>query len=97
MEDDPASRPYRTTPVFDETSLPAALRRDHRAKAGVWGLIRVLEGEVVLTVIEPRDERRLTPQHSGVILPGQPHFVTPSEPMRMQIGFYHHHPDIARG
>src|SRR3546814_1000811 len=38
--------PYRSTPVFDETSLPAALRGEHRTKAGVWGLIRVLEGKI---------------------------------------------------
>ena len=25
--------PYRSTPVFDETTLPAALRREHRTKA----------------------------------------------------------------
>ncbi len=37
--------PYRSTAVFDETTLPDSLRREHRTKAGVWGVIRVLEGE----------------------------------------------------
>src|SRR3546814_2805171 len=45
--------PYRSTPVFDETSLPAALRGEHRTKAGVWGLIRVLEGKLQLNIIDP--------------------------------------------
>lgn len=41
----PSSKvPYKRTPIFDETTLPAELRREHRTKAGVWGLIRVLEG-----------------------------------------------------
>ena len=31
---------YKSTPVFDETTLPAGLRREHRTKAGVWGIIR---------------------------------------------------------
>jgi tellurite resistance-related uncharacterized protein len=36
------SLPYKTTPVFDENTLPGGLRKDHRTKAGVWGIIRVL-------------------------------------------------------
>ncbi|MGC2189855.1 MAG: DUF1971 domain-containing protein, partial [Candidatus Sulfotelmatobacter sp.] len=43
----PSSKvPYRCTPIFDETTLPAGLRREHRTKAGVWGVIRVLEGRL---------------------------------------------------
>ncbi|MHA6770286.1 serpin family protein [Sphingobium ummariense] len=30
--------PYRSTPLFDEATLPAALRSEHRTKAGVWGV-----------------------------------------------------------
>ncbi len=95
MEDAPLSRPYRTTPVFDETSLPAALRREHRTKAGAWGVIRVLEGEVIYSIIEPAAEQRLTPERPGLILPGQVHFVTPVGPMRMQVEFYDHSPVMA--
>lgn len=94
-EDGPASEPYRTTPVFDETSLPAALRREHRTKAGAWGVIRVLEGEVVYTTIEPMEEQRLSPDRPGLILPEQAHFVTPAGPMRMQVEFYDHPPVLA--
>lgn len=32
--------PYKSTPVSDENTLPAWLRREHRTKAGVWGSIR---------------------------------------------------------
>ncbi len=80
--------PYRITPVFDETTLPAGLRGEHRTKAGVWGVIRVLEGELLLTILEPPAEHRLSPAASGVILPEQPHFVTPVGAMRMQVEFY---------
>ena len=86
--------PYRSTPVFDETSLPAALRREHRTKAGAWGLIRVLEGEVIYTVLDPPGEQRLTPERPAVILPQQPHFVTPVGKIRMQVEFYDRHPDV---
>jgi len=30
--------------VFNEATLPAGLRREHRTKAGASGVIRVLEG-----------------------------------------------------
>jgi tellurite resistance-related uncharacterized protein len=94
MEEAPSLTPYRTTPVFDENSLPAGLRRDHRTKVGVWGVIRILEGELVLTVLDPPGEQRLTPEQCGLILPDQPHFVTPSGPMRMQVEFYQAPPAI---
>jgi len=92
MGNAPVSEPYRTTPVFDETSLPAGLRGEHRTKAGTWGVIRVLEGEVIYTIIESAEEQRLTPERPGVIHPNQAHFVTPAGPMRMQVEFYDHPP-----
>ena len=94
MEGAQVSQPYRTTPVFDENSLPAGLRRDHRTNAGVWGVIRVLEGEVVFTQLSPRAEQRLSLGRPGLVLPDQPHFVTPAGPMRMQLEFYNHPPVV---
>lgn len=82
------AEPYRSTPVFDENTLPAALRREHRTKAGTWGLIRVLEGRLRLTILDPVSEAILTPGQAGVVEPQQPHFVEPIGPMRMQVDFY---------
>ncbi|WP_439604687.1 DUF1971 domain-containing protein, partial [Shinella sp.] len=47
----PSAAPYKQTAVFDETSLPAALRREHRTKLGVWGVIRVLDGRLRYAVL----------------------------------------------
>jgi tellurite resistance-related uncharacterized protein len=80
--------PYRTTPVFDETSLPAALRGRHSTKAGVWGMVRVLEGRVKLTYLDPEAELLLDPATPGPLLPQQPHYVEPLGPMRMCAEFY---------
>ena len=82
------TEPYRSTPVFDQDTLPAALRARHATKAGVWGVIRVLEGELRLTYLEPGSAVLLTPDSPGLVLPGQPHFVTPQGAMRMQVDFY---------
>ena len=79
--------PYRSTPVFDEASLPAALRNDHRTKAGVWGVVRVLEGELLLTFADG-DEQRLTPGRDGRLDPQRTHRVTPLGAMKTQVDFY---------
>lgn len=84
--------PYRSTPVFDEQTLPAALRREHRTKAGVWGVIRVLEGQLKLTYLEPSSELVVSAGASAAILPDQPHFVAPIGKMRMQVDFYDRDP-----
>lgn len=80
--------PYHSTPVFDEQTLPSVLRKQHDTKAGVWGVIRVLEGRLKLTLLDPVEERILEPGNPGVILPQQPHFVTPLGTMKMQIDFH---------
>jgi tellurite resistance-related uncharacterized protein len=88
----PSPTPYKSTPVFDETTLPAALRREHRTKDGVWGVIRVLEGEVRF-VVAGGAETILTPDRPGLVLPDQPHHVEPLGKMRMQVDFYDHAPE----
>ena len=80
--------PYQSTPVFDQDSLPAALRTRHDTKAGVWGLIRVIEGQLRLTYLDPASELLLSPGNPGLILPQQPHFVTPVGAVKMQVDFY---------
>ena len=81
-------RPYRSTPVFDQDTLPAALRARHDTKAGVWGVIRVIEGALTLTYLDPSSEVTLTPDRPGLILPQQAHYFTPVGAMTMQIDFY---------
>lgn len=83
-----APQPYRTTPVFDQDSLPAALRREHRTKAGAWGLIRVLEGQLRLRYSDGTPDCILTPGAPGLILPEQAHLVEPIGRMLMQVEFY---------
>lgn len=84
--------PYRSTPVFDETTLPAALRARHTTKNGVWGIVRVLEGKVKLTYLEPPSEIVLDSDTPGPLPPGQPHFVEPLGAMKMRVDFYNEPP-----
>ena len=61
--------PYRSTPIFDEKTLPAALRSEHRTKAGVWGVIRVLAGSLRLTYLEPPSVTIVTAERPAIVLP----------------------------
>lgn len=80
--------PYKQTPIFDQDSLPAGLRREHRTRAGVWALIHVVEGRLLYRILDPPSEQVLTAGHPGVVNPGQPHEVAPLGPMRMFVEFH---------
>ncbi len=67
----------RTAGPFDETTMPAGLRRNHRVADGTWGLFRVLRGSahfVMHTV--PPIERYLVAGDCQPIPPGVLHAVT---------------------
>jgi tellurite resistance-related uncharacterized protein len=88
--------PYKRTAVFDENTLPAALRREHRTKPGVWGVIRVLDGRLRYQVLDPPSDVILERGHAGLVRPDEPHLVKPIGPMRMQVEFYKELPDMER-
>lgn len=90
----PSPSPYRSTPIFNEHTLPAALRREHRTKQGVWGVIRVLDGELKLTFTQTGKKQMLSPGAPGVVLPDQPHLVEPMGSMQMVVDFYKECPDM---
>ena len=87
--------PYKVTPIFDEEILPAAIRREHRTKPGVWGLLRVLEGEVKLVFTNSPQPIVVTPGRPAPIPPEATHHVATHGPKRLQIEFYHERPDAA--
>ena len=87
------STPYRTTPDFDQDTLPAALRRSHNTKAGVWGRLCVLEGMVRYVLADCGTETMLASGQAMTILPEQKHFVEPLGPLKMHVEFYDHPPD----
>lgn len=80
--------PYRSSPVFDEGTLPQALRRAHRTKEGVWGVIRILSGQLKFVITETGETRMLDPNSSALVLPNQLHYVEVVGPVRMQVDFY---------
>ena len=89
------NKPYRSTPVFDQDSLPAALRRSHCTKASVWGIIRVLTGQLRYTIEATGQNVLLDPSRPGLVRPQELHHVTPIGAMTMRVDFYDHEPAIA--
>ena len=84
----PGFVPYRRTPIFTEATLPAALRHSHKTKAGVWGLIVVLEGRLRFRRLEPVVETMLDPAAPGLVAPEEPHEVEPIGNVRFFVEFY---------
>lgn len=87
-------KPYASSPVFDDVTLPDALRNDHRTKPGTWGLLRVIEGEVRLIFIDPPSDHHVTPSNPAIIPPQATHHVVPLGRMTMQVEFYHERPHL---
>lgn len=90
------SAPYGSSPVFDENTLPDALRGEHRTKPGTWGLLRVLEGEVRLVFEGSPGPLTVTADDPAIIPPEAPHHVECDGPMRMQVEFYREPPVVSR-
>jgi tellurite resistance-related uncharacterized protein len=82
--------PYKRTATFTEATVPGALLNEHSTKDGVWGLIRVEEGQLRYCVTDPRrpaSERVLTPGAPGVVEPTIIHRVEPIGPVRFHVEF----------
>ncbi|HWZ64864.1 MAG TPA: DUF1971 domain-containing protein [Steroidobacteraceae bacterium] len=79
---------YKRTPTFNEHTLPAGLRREHRTKAGVWALVHVTEGTLRYRVFDPFHEELLTKERPGVVWPGQLHEVEPVGPVQVFVEFF---------
>jgi tellurite resistance-related uncharacterized protein len=88
---------YGALPIFDEHSLPEALRKDHRTKSGTWGLLKVFNGAVWLIFLDPPSEHLATPDHPIIIPPQASHYVVPLGPMTMQVEFYRERPGLDGG
>ena len=86
------ARHYRSTPEFTRETLPAGLRRDHRTRAGTWGVIEVFEGEIEYFVTGPfTAARHLRAGQNAAIPPEATHYVrfaTEQGAVRMRVDFY---------
>jgi len=90
-----SDEPYKITPVWDQDTLPVAIKNEHSTKSGTWGVLRVLEGEVTLVFQDSASSVRVTPSSPALIPPGEVHHVELKGPMRMQVEFHHERPNLS--
>jgi len=79
---------YKKTPEFDESSVPKGLLNNHQTKEGVWGKIILLEGKLLYTINEPKEEIYLDANNFGVVEPTVYHQVKPLGKVRFYVEFY---------
>lgn len=83
---------YRSTPLFTEATVPAALLGDHSTKPGVWGRIRLVSGGLRYVVTDPRRQalaRDLLPASDPAIIePEILHRVELLGPVQFQVEFW---------
>lgn len=82
-------KPYKKTPLFNNENVPSGLLKTHTTKAGTWGKIQILKGQL-LYVIETdlAEQVKLSPDRFGVVEPETPHHVKPLGPVEFFVEFY---------
>jgi len=82
-------RLVRTTPEFDESTIPSGLRTAHKVAAGVWGNVVVRAGSVGFAFDdEPGSRRRLEIGDNQPIPPERVHHLIVADPVRLVIEFW---------
>ncbi|MEM7213575.1 MAG: DUF1971 domain-containing protein [Pseudomonadota bacterium] len=89
MEKPPANTaPYRRTDTFTPQTVPVGLLRDHKTRAGTWGVIHVLSGELQFRVASTGGQTTLTPGMTGLVEPEVLHSVELSDDASFYVEFW---------
>ena len=78
----------RTTPEFDERSLPKALRSSHKVARGVWGRLVVRSGSIDFVFDDEGLRRTLAAGDAQPIPPERVHHLELIGPVALLIEFY---------
>lgn len=80
---------YSASPVFNETTVPAALLKDHKVKDGVWGRLIVFCGSIEYIIPDVKMIiKTVTPSNHAIIEPEILHHVNLIGPVEFQVEFY---------
>ena len=80
---------YKGTPEFTEATVPAGLLKAHQTKAGTWGKIVVVTGQLHYRILEPElEEHILSNESGGVVEPTVLHEVTPMGEVVFYVEFF---------
>jgi len=76
----------RTAGPWDQDTLPAGLRKEHRVAASTWGVLHVLDGALTFTMFGAA--RRMSAGDEQAIPPDVPHLLTLDGDVRLQVDFF---------
>lgn len=79
---------YKTTPIFDQTTIPTGLLNNHNTKEGVWGKIVIVEGTLLYSIDETHEEILLDSHSYGVVEPKVRHHVKAIGNVKFCVEFY---------
>ena len=83
---------YSSTPDFTQDTVPDKLLSRHNTKAGVWGKLEILDGDLVYVIDDLEDLRLpLKAGETGVIVPQQYHHLELTGPVRFRVIFLKAH------
>ncbi len=83
------ARLVRTTPEFDEGSVPDGLLQAHQIAAGVWGRLVVREGSLVFAFEDAAGPGRHIGAGAAVVIPPERlHHVEVTGPVRFVVEFH---------
>jgi tellurite resistance-related uncharacterized protein len=77
---------YKRTATFTAASAPAAIQRDHKTRAGVWGCLVVEEGALTFQ-FAGEEAMRVGAGERVAIPPEKAHAVTPDDDARFHVEF----------
>ena len=83
-----AVTPYKRTPTYTETSVPAGLLNEHSTKVGTWGLICVLSGSLRYEITSTGECYVLSTSVPGIIEPTVQHRVQAMGEVQFYVEFY---------
>jgi tellurite resistance-related uncharacterized protein len=84
----PTVAPYQRTKTFTRETVPKGLLADHDTKAGVWGVITVVEGRLEYVIPSAGETLILDPETPGIVEPEVPHHVRLLGPVAFFVEFH---------
>lgn len=83
-------KPYKKTSLFslEADTIPRPFLTSHSTKEGVWGVLHVIEGELVFCNDEADTKTTVAKDEQTVIAPTMKHHLEVSSPVAFYVEFY---------
>ncbi len=87
--------PSRSSPIFTQDTIPAALQAEHALAPGHWGMLNVLEGSLRFVILETGEDHTISAPGRITIHPRMRHRVAIDGAVRCRIDFFRDKQDLS--